>query len=125
MYFSAKVSKTKQLANLSEIFLLKLGLPAFPIFFAILGTWLYWSQNISYKLPVVFSFWGVVIMYYLTIQLIRLGKYLIVPLTLFITQAWFMSNCLSHTLYYGNKYIPSALLQRTQKIQIIYSVKYP
>jgi hypothetical protein len=77
---------------------LKVGLPAFPAAFTILGAWLYWGDNPLPLLPPSIAFWGVVVVYYVFTHLYIPDRKYPLFLTIFTTSLWLVASIAAHSL---------------------------
>jgi hypothetical protein len=76
----------------------KIGLPAFPIGFTLLGAWLYWGDNPLALLPPPVAFWGVVVLFYLFSHLYVPNRRYPLVLTIFASVLWLVASITAHNL---------------------------
>jgi len=77
---------------------LKVGLPAFPLGFTILGAWLYWGDNPLPLLAPPIAFWGLVVLVYLFTNLYIPDRRYTLFLTISATLLWLVTAITSHNL---------------------------
>jgi hypothetical protein len=77
---------------------LKIGLPAFPLAFTIVGAWWYWGDNPLALLPPPIAFWGLVVLFYLFTNLYIPTRRYTLFLTIFASLLWLVSSITSHNL---------------------------
>jgi Na+/citrate or Na+/malate symporter len=76
----------------------KIGLPAFPLGFTLLGAWLYWGDNPLALLPPPLAFWGVVVLFYLFSHLYVPNRRYPLVLTIFASVLWLVASITAHNL---------------------------
>ncbi|OFV96276.1 MAG: hypothetical protein A3F68_09655 [Acidobacteria bacterium RIFCSPLOWO2_12_FULL_54_10] len=76
----------------------KVGLPALPIAFTVVGVWIYWKENPIPILAPQVAFWGVAITFYLFTYLYKPGSRSPYVLSVCTSLFWFISALTSHNM---------------------------
>lgn len=76
----------------------KVGLPAIPVGYTILGVWLYWGENPLPLLAPSIAFWGVVVNFYLFTHVYLPQKRSPFFLAIFTANLWLVASITAHNL---------------------------